>query len=172
MYKKIEDKTMHNNKHSDIILRAIINSVPQYVFWKDTHSVYLGCNRNYAQLLKLKSTDAIVDKTDYDLNWQSLGSSAKEFQEDDLKVLSGEPIFNKTEILHLPDGQQLVTLLNKTALTYGKEVIGVIGYFSDITEMRDLCVSNRLLKSRVIELQLGPREDVLFKQKVRYSNAG
>ena len=51
-------------------LRIVVNSIPDFVFWKDRNSVFLGCNNAFAQAAGQESPDAIVGKTDYDLPWR------------------------------------------------------------------------------------------------------
>jgi len=40
---------------------------PQLIFWKDKNSVYLGCNRNFAQVVGVGNMISL--KTDYDFPW-------------------------------------------------------------------------------------------------------
>jgi len=60
---RIEDKL----RYQEELLRLVIDSIPQYIFWKDINSVYLGCNRRFALLAGVGSPDKIVGKTDFDL---------------------------------------------------------------------------------------------------------
>ena len=52
------------------MLQLVMDNIPQHIFWKDTRSVYLGCNSNFAQVAGLSSPSEIVGKTDYDLPWK------------------------------------------------------------------------------------------------------
>lgn len=52
------------------LMEGILDLLPGYIFWKDTQSVYLGCNLNFAELVGLKQPDDIVGKTDIDLLWR------------------------------------------------------------------------------------------------------
>ena len=63
----------------EVFLRNITRSLPQYIFWKNQKSVYLGCNENFARLVGLSRPEEIVGKTDQDLNWQPTGHSAEDF---------------------------------------------------------------------------------------------
>ena len=51
-------------------VRLVIDNIPQFVFWKDTRSVYLGCNRNFARAAGVGEPENIVGKTDFDLAWR------------------------------------------------------------------------------------------------------
>ncbi len=121
---------------NEVFLKTITESLPQYVFWKDTHSVYLGCNKNYARLVGLSSPEDIVGKTDQDLYWQVTGDTAEVFQQGDKDTIAGQPITNQEEVLALPNGTTLITLVSKLPIIDNNEVIGIVGYFTDITELK------------------------------------
>ncbi len=126
-----------NNDISKLLLNNITKHLPQYIFWKDANSIYLGCNDNYAFLHGLSSPQEIIGKSDYDLSWQSKGYTAEVFQEDDRKVISGQLILNKEEPLALPNGTTIITLISKRPIVDEDNVIiGIVGYFVDITERR------------------------------------
>lgn len=120
-----------------LFLKNISDFLPEYIFWKDTESVYLGCNENYAHLLGFKSPNEIIGKTDFELPWQIMGHVAENFQKADQETMAGHPITNQEEILSLPDGKTLTTLVNKKAIHDEKgNVLGILGYFSDITPLK------------------------------------
>ncbi|MBU4287790.1 MAG: hypothetical protein KKI12_06410, partial [Proteobacteria bacterium] len=52
------------------MLRLVVDSLPQAIFWKDKNAVYLGCNKNFAVHAGVESPDDIVGKNDYDLPWK------------------------------------------------------------------------------------------------------
>ncbi len=42
------------------LIETIFQQIPQYIFWKNTHSVYLGCNQRYAELIvSVRLTDVL-----------------------------------------------------------------------------------------------------------------
>lgn len=121
----------------EVFLKNITRSLPQYIFWKDIHSVYLGCNDNFARLVGLHSPEDIAGKTDADLNWQPTGHSAEEFCRGDQETLNGHPLTNQEEILALPNGKKLVTLVSKLPIVdEHRKVLGIVGYFTDITALK------------------------------------
>src|SRR5690606_14526700 len=95
------------------ILKSIAESIPQFIFWKDTNSVYLGCNKSFANLVGFESPEQLVGKTDYDLDWQSTGHTAESFRKDDKETMAGRPVTNKEEILSLRTGKSLITIVSK-----------------------------------------------------------
>lgn len=122
----------------ELFLKNITRVLPQYVFWKDNHSVYLGCNQNYAELVGLHSPEEIIGKTDLDLNWQPSGNTTELFQRGDQDTLKGHPITNQQETLALASGKKLITLVSKLPI-YDEQhqPLGIVGYFTDITPLKE-----------------------------------
>ena len=131
---------------TEIFLRNITRVLPQYVFWKDVNSVYLGCNKNYASLVGLSSPEEIIGKTDDDLNWQPLGHTSEMFKRGDKETILGNPITNQEEVLVFPDGKTMITLVSKLPILDQGGVIGIVGYFTDITELKNK--ENELIKAK------------------------
>lgn len=122
----------------EVFLKHILRSLPQYFFFKDHHSVYLGCNQNFATLVGLRSPEDIVGKTDLELNWQPGGHTADIFRQADQDTMQGHPITNQQETLVLPNGRKLITLVSKLPIIDDDQtVLGVVGYFSDITALKE-----------------------------------
>ena len=121
----------------EVFLKNITRSLPQYIFWKDAQFVYLGCNENFARLVGLHSPEDIAGKSDMDLNWQPTGHTAEVFRRGDQETLSGHPLNNQEEILVLPSGKKLITLVSKLPiLDDDNRVLGIVGYFTDITPLK------------------------------------
>jgi transcriptional regulator with PAS, ATPase and Fis domain len=145
--KQSEIETMHfirGNRLSkptayinNIFLKNITEALPQYVFWKDLKSVYLGCNKNYANFLELHSPEEIVGKTDHDLNCPAIGDTVEIFQKGDQDTIAGHLITNQEEVLSLPNGKTLITLVSKLPILDGGKVIGIVGCFADIAELKN-----------------------------------
>ena len=123
---------------TELFLKQFTRFLPQYLFWKDRRSVYLGCNQRYAELVGLSSPEAIIGQTDQNLNWQPTGDTATLFQQGDQHTLSGSPITNQEETLVLPSGKKIIALVSKLPIVDGDgQALGVVGYFSDITELKE-----------------------------------
>ena len=63
----------------------VLGEEPDFVFWKDRGSVFLGCNQKFAEVAGFKSPSEIIGKTDYDLAWSD--SEADYFREVDRRVI-------------------------------------------------------------------------------------
>jgi PAS domain S-box-containing protein len=121
---------------SDEKLRLILDNIPQRVFWKDIHSVYLGCNKNFARAAGVGEPENIVGKTDYDLAWTRAESDA--FRRDDREVMDNDrPKYHIIEPQKQANGRQSWLDTNKIPLhDAGGNVIGILGTYEDITDRK------------------------------------
>ncbi|MDM8566611.1 PAS domain S-box protein [Candidatus Halobeggiatoa sp. HSG11] len=128
---KVADRTRALLKQ-EAFLRLIIDNIPQFIFWKDKNSIYLGCNKRVAQFTKLETTDAIIGKTDFDLVWKI---KAKYFQQKDQQVMhTNTPEYHVIERILHPDGSIFWGETNRIPLhdDSGK-VVGILGTMEDIS---------------------------------------
>jgi PAS domain S-box-containing protein len=121
---------------SQNMLQTVLDTIPAAVFWKDRNFHYLGGNRTWLDAVGLKSSEAVIGKSDYDLSWER--SQANSFREHDKRIMeSGIPEYNIVEPYLRADGTQAWARTNKVPLrdVEGK-VIGVLGTYEDITERK------------------------------------
>jgi diguanylate cyclase (GGDEF)-like protein/PAS domain S-box-containing protein len=114
------------------MLQHVIDTVPNYVFWKDRDSRFLGCNEAFARLSGLQRPEEIIGMDDYALAW---GEFAERYQRNDAEVISsGKPRLNIIEPMGMKDGTTGWLETSKVPLrdTQG-QIIGVLGVFQDIT---------------------------------------
>lgn len=120
----------------------IIDYIPGIIYWKNKNGEYLGCNQYAVDIMfqlgviEFADKNAIIGKSDKDFfNEQT----AKQYVENDKKVIaSKEPIINE-EKLELPDGTFIEQLSIKQALVDSAgDVIGTIGNTVDITKQKQL----------------------------------
>lgn len=121
-------------KAKEEFLRLILDNIPQFIFWKDRNSVYLGCNYNFARIAGLHSPDEIVGKTDYDLPWTK--QEADFYRQCDAQIMATNR--GEYHILETPvqaDGKQAWLDTNKIPLHDSEgHVVGILGSYEDITE--------------------------------------
>ncbi|MEK7989829.1 MAG: PAS domain S-box protein [Thiotrichaceae bacterium] len=86
-------------RRKEEFLRSLLDSVPQYIFWKDTNSIFQGCNQSFADLVGLDSPKDIFGKTDFDL---VSVDRAKRFQQIDAQIIAqNKPRYNIEEQVDL-----------------------------------------------------------------------
>ncbi len=115
------------------LLRMVMDNLPEYVFWKDRNSVFLGCNQKLADVAGVGTPENIIGKTDYDLPWKT--EEAAFFRECDRRVMaSGIPELGILEPQLQADGRQAWLETNKIPLRDAQgKVIGIMGSFQDVT---------------------------------------
>jgi PAS domain S-box-containing protein len=162
-------------KRADQFLRLVLDHIPGGVFWKDRHSVFLGCNQTIAQAANLESPDQIVGKTDYDLPWKKEESDA--YVAMDRQVMENDQAqFHIIEPQLQADGKPVWLDTCKIPLRDEQgRVIGILGTFTDITEhmaleqaLRDNAgaLEQRVLE-RTAELEASRAELALREERFR-----
>lgn len=118
------------------MLQLVIDSIPQYVFWKDRNLAYLGCNANFLAAAGLEDRQQIIGKTDHDMPWAE--TEADGYRADDRRVMEADrPAYNIQETQVTASGELLHVETNKVPLhdTEGR-VIGILGTYQDVTAKR------------------------------------
>ncbi|VAW73959.1 hypothetical protein MNBD_GAMMA10-2489 [hydrothermal vent metagenome] len=72
----------------------------------------------------------MIGKTDYDLIWRN---QAELFREGDRETISGNPFVNRQEEQIQPTGIRSILTTKNIYKNNNEKIIGVIGYFTDIT---------------------------------------
>src|ERR1019366_3729628 len=131
------------------MLKSILDSIPQRVFWKDRNLTYLGCNRAFAIDAGLQEPAEIIGKNDFELAWRE---SAGDYRADDNRVMEQDSAkLNFEEKQCRPDGSLFWLRTNKLPLRDREgRAIGVIGTYEDITE-RKRAEEELLLKTALLE---------------------
>lgn len=118
------------------MLQMVMDTIPSSVFWKDTNSTYLGCNKVFAADGGLQSPEDIVGKNDFELAW---ADQAEMFRADDSAVMtSGREKLAYEEELTTPDGILHTIETSKIPIRDGDgKVVGVLGTYQDITSRKN-----------------------------------
>jgi len=143
------------------LLQLILDNIPQYVFWKDRHSIYQGCNRNFALAAGVGEPENIVGKNDHDLAWANEESDW--YRKCDREVMdSGIALYHIAESQLRADGKKTWIDTNKIPLhdAAGK-VIGILGTYEDITERK--LVEENLAKALKDAEQAREKIDAILK---------
>jgi PAS domain S-box-containing protein len=113
-------------------LQTILDSISDFIFYKDKESIFLGCNEAYASCYIGLPKDQIIGQCEKKFNPDQ--ELVPKYQESDRQVLSsGRPLILNPWIT-LADGQKILVEVLKTPFYDGSgEVAGVIGVARDIT---------------------------------------
>ena len=127
-------RDLTERKQADRFLQLVLDNIPDFVFWKDRNSVFLGCNKAVARAAGLDAPDQIVGKTDYDLGWKKEESDF--YVAMDRRVMeSDQAEYHIIEPQLQADGKQAWLDTCKVPLHDEQgNVIGILGTYTDITE--------------------------------------
>jgi PAS domain S-box-containing protein len=132
------------------LLRAVIDNVPDLIYFKDAEGRYVLNNRAHLRSLGVEHQEEVLGKTSFDFHPQVL---AKQYHEDEMRVIrTAEPLLEREELaLHKNTGEQRWHLTSKIPLKDAEgRVTGIVGISRDITEAKQ----NQAERERLInELQ-------------------
>jgi len=140
-------------KESQHMLQLVLDNIPQFIFWKNKDSVYMGCNKNFARVAGVGRPENIIGKTDYDLPWTK--SEAESFIEIDRLVMeTNKPEYHIIESQLQANGKCAWLDVNRIPLhdTEGN-VVGILGTYEDITEKkkREILIKKEMKKLKELE---------------------
>ncbi|MDK9704519.1 MAG: PAS domain-containing protein [Sulfuritalea sp.] len=119
------------------LFRAIVDTVPVRVFWKDRNLRYLGCNEAFARDAGLAHPKDVIGKDDYRLAW---ADQAQSYRANDLAVMaSGVPKLSFETEQTTPKGEVRSVRMSMVPLRNEEDdIIGVLGMYEDITDGKRL----------------------------------
>ncbi|MBP7652367.1 PocR ligand-binding domain-containing protein [Candidatus Dependentiae bacterium] len=128
-------------KESESKYRTLLENLPQKIFLKDVNSVYISCNKNYANDLNIKPEE-IVGKTDYDFYPKEF---AEKYRKDDKRLIETDTaeVFEEEYIQN--DKKFWINTFKIPVKNIHNEITGILGIFHDITEKKEL--EKQLLQS-------------------------
>jgi PAS domain S-box-containing protein len=116
------------------LFNALLDSIPDAIFFKDTKGVYLGCNPAFAKMLE-HTKDEIIGKTDYDYFDKEIADS---FSQTDLETMHKRHPTYTEDWFTYPDGRKVFHKTQKTPyLASNGSLIGIIGIIHDISNLKN-----------------------------------
>jgi PAS domain S-box-containing protein len=143
------------------MLRLILDTIPQRVFWKDRNLVYQDCNQSFAQDAGCRSPREVIGKTDFELGWEE---NAVHYCADDQAVMeNGCAKLNFEETQLTPAGRQIWLKTSKFPLRDMRgAVMGVLGTYDDITERKQADAALRASEVRYRRLFEAAQDGILI----------
>lgn len=128
-------ESSHALAHTQILLEAMLENIPDRIYFKDAQSRFVKISRALAKRLGVQDPGDAVGKTDFDF---SPPEKAREYYEDEQRIIqTGEPLINKIEKQPGSNGKPSWSSTTKVPLrTRDGMVIGIVGINRDITELK------------------------------------
>lgn len=116
------------------LLKTVINTTDDLIFFKDCKLRYLGCNKSFERFIGKKESE-IIGKDDFELFEEEV---AKGFREKDLAVIKAKRILINEEWV-LFETKKILLQTKKIPLQYKKNnKQGILGISRDITELHEI----------------------------------
>ncbi len=124
-------------RESRLMMQTVLDTMPQAVFWKDTNSVYMGCNRAFAVDAGLSTPEEIVGLADSDLPWTQ--EESESYSKADRRIVeTGIGQYGALDILPTFDGKIAWIRVTKVPLRDETGAIaGVLGIYQDVTDRKE-----------------------------------
>ncbi len=120
--------------HERSLLQALLETIPDLIYFKDRESRFIRINRAQAAILGLESPDQAVGRTDGEFFPEDLAAA---YQADERRVLEGETVVNKLEPLRTADGSRRWLLTTKVPVVDPEgRIVGLSGISRDVTQQR------------------------------------
>ncbi|ARG96918.1 PAS domain-containing sensor histidine kinase [Legionella micdadei] len=141
-----EEKNRIEKEEAELTLASILDNLPGHVYWKNTDSVYQGCNFAQAKSAGFSHPKLMIGKTDYEMPWSH---DAHSLRESDLAVMNSRQTLTREEASQLANSDEVSIFLSKKSPLFNKngEVVGILGISFDITERKK--IEEALSKSQI-----------------------
>jgi PAS domain S-box-containing protein len=115
----------------DMLLRTLLNTIPDMVWLKNTLGIYLACNPAFERFFGTKEA-AIIGKSDYDFVPRELADFFR--ANDQAAITAGTPLVNEEWLTLADSGQRILAESTKTPMfDRSGKLQGVLGIARDIT---------------------------------------
>jgi two-component system cell cycle sensor histidine kinase/response regulator CckA len=134
--KEAEDKLKHahtNLQRQLLFIEALMDSIPNPLFYKDKDGRYLGCNKAFSEIMSIDSVD-INGKTVFDLWPKKLASF---YHKKDMELMK-RPTYQVYEAKIKNRDGELKDVIFNNGVYFDEEnnPAGIVGVYSDITELK------------------------------------
>ncbi|MBN1307610.1 MAG: response regulator [Chitinispirillaceae bacterium] len=131
MYRQLEESLAHEHK----LLHALMENIPDTIYFKDRHSRFIRCNRAQAQLVGISDPMEIAGKTDFDFFPKEMAS--RFFSDEQNLFKTGKPIIDQEEPVKEAGEKQIWVSTTKVPLfTNEGAVDGLVGISRHITQRK------------------------------------
>ncbi|HKB00590.1 MAG TPA: PAS domain S-box protein [Gemmataceae bacterium] len=114
-----------------VLMRAVFDSTPDFLFYKDRDGRYRRCNRAFEQYWRVRETD-VVGRTAREV----FPKLADEFEAEDRRVYETRAPLRTERGVGLGDARRLVETVLTPLLGKGGEILGLLGIGRDVTDRR------------------------------------
>ncbi|MBP1910722.1 PAS domain S-box protein [Methanolobus bombayensis] len=113
------------------LLKGLLNSIPDIIFFKDLDGIYLGCNPGYLEFTG-KKKEEVIGSTTHDLFSKEI---ADELIMNDEIVIRNNELYHQEKWFEYPDGSEvLLDIIKAPLLNSAGQTIGLVGVGRNIND--------------------------------------
>jgi PAS domain S-box-containing protein len=129
---KVQERTAALSE-ANALLKALMDNMPDHIYFKDLQSCFIRTSRSQANLLGLSEPVEVIGKSDFDF----FPHAARAYDEEQEVMRSGTPLIDLEEWVVWPDGRETWVSTTKMPLRNADgQTIGIFGISHDITERK------------------------------------
>ncbi len=130
--KEMAEKTEEKQREQWELLRTVMETIPNPIYYKDKHGVYVGCNLAFESILG-KSRDEIIGKTVFDIVSERF---AEQYASSDAELLKNMGTQSYIGNVMCQNGELREVTFDKAVITDSKgNAVGLVGVISDISDL-------------------------------------
>lgn len=153
-------KKLDKNEH---ILRTIIDTIPDYIFYKDKNCRYLGYNKKWKDFYMNLGIHSMIGKSDFESGAVPY-ELAKKFVEEDKYILKNKKIkICEREFKDKSGNLRVEETIKVPVINDNGDVWGIVGLASDVTEKIEL--KEKLIKLSYTDSLTGVYNRACFEDK-------
>ncbi|MBI1840355.1 MAG: PAS domain S-box protein [Verrucomicrobia bacterium] len=121
--------------HERDLLRALLDHIPDRIFFKDSQSRFIRCSASMFSSLGFKHPDEVIGKTDFDYYPRELAGPY--FAEEQSIIETGQPLINKVQRHGNSEDDEAWSSVTKVPIYNHRGLItGIVGLSRDITKLK------------------------------------
>lgn len=148
------------------ILRTIIDSIPDVIFYKNKSGMYIGANKECSDFYKKIGVESVIGKTDLDINPNK--KQAEAFMRNDVDIMNGKQCIHTTTIIRGAEGLEYREVTKTPVIDKNNEVWGLVGISRNVTEKKIL--EEKLKYLSYTDILTGLYNRSSFEEKIKELN--
>lgn len=128
-------RTEQELAHERDLLRALLDHIPDRIFFKDDKSRFIRCSASMFSSLGFNRPEEVIGKSDFD--YYPPEQAQGYFEEEQTIIQSGQPLINKIQQHGDGQGQEVWSAVTKVPIYNHRGLItGIVGLSRDITQLK------------------------------------
>jgi PAS domain S-box-containing protein len=128
-------RTEQELAHERDLLRALLDHIPDRIFFKDSLSRFIRCSASMFTSLGFQHPDEVIGRSDFD--YYPRDQAQGYFEEEQRIIQTGQPLINKVQQHGDSQGQEVWSAVTKVPIYNHRGLItGIVGLSRDITPLK------------------------------------